>query len=359
MSSIRIWRWSRLKERNAWKKIADKSFLALAVLALVTWCLTTVFADIGGQYLILISIVVTLAIVSAFLVELCTPDEFVTLKGITDPKDAYINKSECDVYVYKVVDNIYEVLVKHRKDIAGKKVVNNEYRFQTTKFTTKINGRFLYKDCKCNKWSIISANGKSVELGACVEQNVFISNIKSKNKSSKVSVKILDNHYGCGFDEIEADSIFTGNQIYTYQKLSQTIRNTDIEVNTADEYVFIKNGPVNILIGLYFSGINLENPYFLRIKTQAFVLCEVQRKTLYKYDDNLGRYKISYKCDQNYSRTPNGVFLVMDGGNKLNGVAYIYVPDTHGIMKVYEGPIYCIDFNEGHIFGKDGLLVFD
>lgn len=351
-----MWRWSRLKERTAWKGVINKSYLALIVIILFLWCLTTVFADIGGMSMFWISAFITAIIVIAFFAELCIPYDFVTLKGITDPKDANINKAECNVYVYKIDDKIYEALVKLRKDAKGNKIVDKEYRFKTTQFITKINGRFLYKDCNCNKWSMISADGKAIELGACVDQNVFISNIKSKTKSSKVSVKILDNHCGCGFDEIEADSIFTGEQIYTYQKLKQL--RFDMDINVADKYVFIKNGPTNILIGLYFSGINLENPYFIRIQTPAFVLCEVQRKTLYKYNDELNRYQEYYKCNQNYSRKPNGVFLELDGKNKLQGVARVFNTDTALMETIYEGPIYCIDFAHGHIFGKDGLLPF-
>lgn len=357
MSSIRMWRWSRLKEKDAWKKVADKSFLTLAVLVIITWCLTTVFADIGGPYLFFICGLITLAIITAFLTELCTPHNFVTLKGITEHKDENVNKAECDVYVYELEENIYDVLVKPRKDANGNKVVNKEYRFKTTKYTAKINGRFLYKDFNCNNWSIISANGEIVELGACVEHSVFISH--TNPKSDKVRVRILNNRCSCGFGEMEADSVFIGNQIYTYHQLNQTIRGTDIDVNIADEYVFIKNGPTNTLIGLYFLGRNLDNPNFFKIKTPVFVLCEVQRKTLYKYDVDLGRYIISYECDQNYSRTPNGVFLKLEGGNKITGVAYVYVPDIHRIMKVYDGPIHCIDFDKGQVFGEDGLITFE
>ena len=332
MFNLKSWRWSRLFEPSAWKRVVTHInqiffillFIGLLSLALLKNSPEKIFTtEIVGTCTAIIFVFSVLATV-------CMADEYFEIK---------INKTGLQkIYLY--TSGIYFPNKKIDMTIisrfAGKKYILNEkitedYHFwkETNCFLCCINDNYYY----------LSSVFYTLEL---LGQKKTKTSFMSKDTAQ---IKVLDRK---NVLSIQAEYFILG-KIYIPPTAQDKINVHEIKVSAPDEYLI-----VNRLEKYYVYGLYEDYPRVLLLQIPIIIFKDMGQDVVLVWEEKSG-YREIFRTQASVKRSLSNVFVELTDKPKISGIIRRLNEQTMQIETLYEGRFYAIDFDSGSVTGENGF----
>ena len=339
------WRWSRVGERSAWKKILSINGF-LAVLGFIL-CIAYAVAPIPDKEkqssVWLMFCCGTFFFLQGMAQVLCADDYFSVQMG---------NK-KCKVYVYQIEHKYrpcsYEILLK---------IKDTAYIVSASQYNRRLyagsQNAFIYcvkNDDGAETWMLVNKDSNEAqELGQRIGDYIFIS--PNQHEKGKVVLNILQDN---GYTEISADRYTCENICVPQEDEMEVIYKGEIvEAAVPNEYLIIKNDDKYQIWGIY--GDEKHNPSCYALSVSSIIFHEGNDTVIllgqsFEYTElyrgfSLGRKSTTLICEVYDKEGFSGVY----------GTVYRFNPKTKALDKLYDGAILGIHFDDGEINGEDGQI---
>ena len=321
MERIMSWRWSRLLDHDAIRRIDTREVKFSLAVYVIIFCFATFILHWHQTAFYL-----TIFYIFYILGNICTSDAFFNIK---DPA----TKRYIKLYVYESFKPKfrYNLYIKDQKDISA-------LIFDDFEWITRSNKAGWFIFLNNNKW-YYQCGTKTILLGERIGRIMFI----EKCDNQKIKLKLLSSDE---LKELTVDSIFYGKNIFIPELRDFDQENTDYAlIKTDDKYKLLSTS--YIYCGdkgmLFFS--------YERYKTVVF--CEDKETIVVAWDDKNKEHKVIYK---NINMIDDLQTIVEADNNQLPGKGRIYKFATkHKTLNVvYNGEIRKIDKEHRLIICEEG-----
>ncbi len=319
MERIKSWRWSRLLETEAIKRVDSKEVKISLVIFVATFC-AVVFIFNWSH----LAFYLTIFYLIYILGKICIADAFyeVEKKGTND----YVL-----LYVYKIKDNLYNLYIKDHKDSFNLRMNNFEWIIHSNQ-----NGWFIL--CYNDYWYYQDGT-ETVLLGKRIGKLMFI----TPHKNDKIMLKILRSK-GCLISKI-VDKIF-------YEQDIMHIPELDFYSQDDTDYALIKqDGEYKLISTIYTSYGDKGILFFSYERYKSVIFIEDGKTVIATWNDKDKAYHIIYRK----TNLVNSFQTFVDAkNNQLPTDCTIYKFGTRykDISIIYKGQILGIDEEKRILFGE-------
>lgn len=332
MSTFKSWRWSRLTEPSAIKRLwtHPQWFVPCIATIVLTMCVCDKSLNLPKiiEWLCW-STWVLLAV--ALLQNICCADEYYEIKSgkklirkIYLYTSGYFKKSKTVDMIIR--GNNYEI---HRP------IEAHQYDFHKwDDFTSFL---FTFED----NYYYSSPVNAAEYLGQCIGTTVF-SPAEKENQ-----LVILDDH---GTTTMDADAFFL-NGAYIPPLASKEIYDEDTEekLEVPEEYLIAKRGRKYSIYGLYY----ISSPKCRKLKAPNVIFKEGVQDVVLQWNDEYG-YREIYRTRHSVKRQISDVFVELTYQHGIGGTIRKFNEQTQKIDLLYKGCFHAIDFDNGSIIGDNG-----
>ena len=345
MDRLISWRWSRIGERSAWKKLLSiDGVMAIVGIILSIGCIIMLSSENEHQMFVWLMLFCGIMFILLGLgLVLRADDYFSVLMG---------NK-KCKVYVYQIEHKYslctYEILLKTK---------DAEFRVLTSQYNRMIysgsQNAFIY--CAesadgAKAWMLVNKDSdEAQELGQRVGDYIFVS--PNQHEKGKVVLNILQDD---GYTEISADRYICENILVPQENEIESVYNGKIvQVSTPNEYLIIKNDDKYQVWGIY--GDEKHNPSCYALSVSSVIFHEGNDTVIllgqhFEYKELYRGFSLGRKSTTLISEVYN-----KEGFKGVYGTILRFNPKTKTLEKLYDGAIFGIIFEDGEIYGENGQV---
>lgn len=343
------WRWSRISERSAWKKVLNVDGILIVVGFILSIAGIPILLAIKDS-----QILVWMRLTSGLLLFCGISFLLLGLSEILSADDCFsvqMGKNKGKVYVYKIENkyrpSFYEILIK----AGGREflVFANQYK---KNIYSESKAAFIYSNVCDNGseiWALINKNSDDIqELGQSVGEYVFIS--PNQHKTGKIVLNVLQED---GYTEISADRYICKNILVPQESEIESVYNGKIvQVPIPNEYLIVKNDDKYQVWGIYCDEKNNPRSYALSVSSIIFHEGKDTVILLGKHFE----YTELYRGQSVGRKSTTLISEVYDkkGYKGVYGTVRRFNPQNKTLEELYTGPIFGILFDEGEIIGENG-----
>ena len=331
MFNLKSWRWSRLFELSAWKRVVTHAnqifFVVLAVGFFSVMIVREYHELLSTPYFWGIVAVMSLV---AVLTTVCTADKYFKIR-----KD---NKILQRIYLYNhgiyFPSNKIDMVITSKKngeDYIMREEITDDYHYWDEVSC------FLF--CMDETYYYLSPSFKDPEpLGKKKTKTIFL-------PQDPTLVKILD---GTDVVTIPAECFIFG-KVFIPPVAVDEIKSTGIKVSLPDEYLITKNGKKYSVYGLYE-----EKPKVFSLQIPIVIFKEMGQDVVLIWDKEKG-YREVFRTQASVKRSLSTIFVELTDKPKISGIIRHFNEQTMQVETLYEGRFYAIDFDSGAIVGENGF----
>ena len=332
MKTFKSWRWSRLIDLSAFKRLLTHPqwIMPLILVLLFLWLMTdkTLGLPEAMEWLYWISC----ALLAVSIVQsICGADKYYEIKsGKKIIRKIYLytpghfsSKKFITMIICGKNYETFEKLLPHHYDF---------YEWKDfTSFLFEIDGNSYY----CSPVSAVQPLGHSMGT-------IAFANQEQPNK-----MIVLDDH---GTTTLEADAFFV-NGAYIPPLASKQIYNevTDEKLDKPQDYLIAKRGKKYTVYGLYY----LDFPACRELKVPYIIFKEGDQEVILQWIDEYG-YREIFRTRNSVKRAVSDVFVELSYQHGIGGTIRKFNEITQKLELLYKGYFHAIDFDSGAVIGDNG-----
>lgn len=331
MFNLKSWRWSRLFESSAWKRVVthwNQIFLIVLVGGLVGFIFyKKSFEENYPQEIFWICLCI--AVIFSILATVCMADEYFEIKAN--------NKSLHKIYLYN--HGLYFSSDKIEMTIISK-LFGEEYitKEKITEDYCFWHGSSSFLFCMNDTYYYLSPSFQNPEiLGKKKTETSFF--------SEATKVNILD---GINIFSSQADC-FIYDKAFVPPVAVNEIKAHGRKARIPDKYLIAKTGTNYTIYGLYE-----DYPRVLLLQIPIIIFKDMGQDVVLVWEEKSG-YREIFRTQASVKRSLSNVFVELTDKPKISGIIRRLNEQTMQIETLYEGRFYAIDFDSGSVTGENGF----
>jgi len=354
MKKIASWRWSRLFDKAAVKKVFKRWDLYpfLMFCLILIWIAHSTDSELNSneavfhQIWLAITWLSCITFIYVILETICAADEYYKIK---------LRTTVCRIYIYGNSERgCSEQDIIFKQDDTEARICTHRTSLKEKGYKFYHWGMFMYcLDGDNSKWYYFNQNsdepqflGKKLSPGRCF---VFLSNV---NEDGKLDLSVLNNQW---IIHLEADS-YVLNNAYVPPQARQNIKygsDTGAPAKVPNDYLILKTNGKYSVYGLY--SLRTQLPQCLQLSVPSIIFQEVKDRVIL-CSRNMEYEEICRKLPA--TRYINNVIAELTDdfleSGCIGGVVWQFDEKTKSLQKLYEGNFRALGFSDGSIIGDNG-----
>ena len=331
MFKLRSWRWSRLTEPSALKRVITHFNQIFFVMIAVGFC-SALFARENPElwkssgFWCFIAVVTLLAAVAT----ICTADKYFEIK-LNDKVHQRIYLYNHGIYFPEAKIDMVIISKIHGEEYIFSEKISQDYTYWE-------NNIFLF--CIDDNYYYLSSKLHDPEpLGRKKTKTSFIS-------GTQPVIKALD----CNDVLTIQSNCFIFGKVFVPPVAEGQITSSRGTEKLPDNYLITKDGKRYTVYGLYE-----EEPRVTSLHIPVVIFKEGGQDVVLTYENGKG-YREVFRTKMSVKRNLSTVFVELtDNKPGVNGIIRHFNEETMQIETLYEGRFYAIDFDSGAIVGENGF----